>query len=295
LLNSVQSAIIVLPEGGKLTAYVAKVDALKKTLDIIGTLSGVIKSFNPGAPVGNTDSIVASIADVAVSVGRLFFGGAAFGTAKAPMVELLDNIKFIADNPGQFTLTSAQQHVGTMLKGTADTITSIEKSLQEFESAAKTISQVNLDVAVPIDVQKIFGSGKVAPFLTGMSEFAGELTKLNTDIKGNTITQAIKTTTDIVKSVNSLSEALDKGDAAKILVSTSLKKFADNAGLGNSQQYTITNKGVTMNVHLEVKMNAAELEEVIILRHDSIIKDAIANSPQLNPAENRKLLPYLNK
>lgn len=177
-------------------------------------------------------------------------------------------------------------------KMTLDTTKQLTEELKKFD-IQKAVDDISTSVAKvdfsKIDVKMVDSFGKLSKsiedFVTGLGSAVSYSEKKVTDVLG--------VTRDIIKSVNDLNTVLGSGDATKIKLTESLKKFADNSGLGKSGSYKIENKGIVMHVHFEVKMNAAEVEEAIVLRHDSIIKDGIKEATSLSPEERHKLTPYL--
>jgi hypothetical protein len=72
---------------------------------------------------------------------------------------------------------------------------------------------------------------------------------------------------------NELSDALSKGDAAKI--KTSLTALSDGLALGGAGKYTINNKDVVINVEMTVTMKVDDVEQILINRKKSVIRDRI--------------------
>lgn len=157
----------------------------------------------------------------------------------------------------------------------------------EFLSKSQTASAKNDSIkksfeAVSANLRSFSEGG-------GLSEFTKSLDAITKDVNEKSVTPSIKAVQEIIQSVNDLNAALASGDAAKIAVSTNLKKFVGNVGLGNKGTYTIQNKGIQMTINMEVKMNAAEVEEVLIMRKQSIIKDGIVDAPSLKETDRAKL------
>lgn len=177
-------------------------------------------------------------------------------------------------------------------KMTLDTTKQLTEELKKFD-IQKAVDEISMSVAKvdfsKLDTKMIDSFGKLSKsiqdFMTGLGTAVSFSEKKVADV--------LTVTRDIIKSVNDLNNVLNSGDASKIKLTESLKKFADNSGLGKSGNYKIENKGVTINLHLEVKMNAAEVEEAIVLRTDSLIKDAIRDSATLSSEERNKLTPFI--
>jgi hypothetical protein len=157
----------------------------------------------------------------------------------------------------------------------------VQKSVDEISVAMQKVDFSKLDTSMVTGFEKL--STTINDFINGLGAAA--------TVSEKKVTAVLSVTRDIIKSVQDLNTVLASGDATKIKLTESLKKFADNSGLGKSGAYKIENKGITMHVHFEVKMNAADMEEALVLRHDSLIKDGIKGT--LTEEENNKLTPFL--
>lgn len=157
----------------------------------------------------------------------------------------------------------------------------VQKSVDEISMSLSKIDFSKLDTKMVSGFEAL--SKSINDFITGLESAV--------TVSEKKVTSVLTVTRDIIKSVQDLNNVLASGDATKIKLTESLKKFADNSGLGKSGSYKIENKGITMHVHFEVKLNAADMEEALVLRHDSLIKDGIKGT--LTEEENTKLTPYL--
>jgi len=154
------------------------------------------------------------------------------------------------------------------------------KALQELQKMdiQKTINDTGAKLDA-INMDKI-NTG----LLNRVTELNATMTKLSEGLKTSgadieaRLAPTIKATQDIIQSVRELDNILASGDATRISVSKNLSKFAKNAGLGGNDKYTITNKGIQINLDLKIVMNAEELEEALVLRTKSIIKESIKSS-----------------
>jgi hypothetical protein len=71
-----------------------------------------------------------------------------------------------------------------------------------------------------------------------------------------------------------------------INVNARLTKLATGIGLGKKFAYTISSKEVVINMNVEISMDAAEVEKVIITRANSAIRqrlDLLADKADLKP------------
>lgn len=181
-------------------------------------------------------------------------------------------------------------------------LSSAKMTLDMTKELTEQLKKFDIQTAVN-DITQSIGKIDFSSMDTKMIESFGSLSRTIEDfVKGlggavkfseKKVYDVLGVTRDIIKSVQELNNVLGSGDATKIKLTENLKKFADNSGLGKSGSYKIENSGIVMHVHFEVKMNAAEVEEAIVLRHDSIIKDGIRGASGLSEQENNKLKPYL--
>lgn len=74
----------------------------------------------------------------------------------------------------------------------------------------------------------------------------------------------------MVAEVNAISHQLGTVDTVNL--KTNLKSLANNLGLGSNEELTITNRNFNIKVKLEVKIDAAELERVLVGRPDTTIQ-----------------------
>jgi hypothetical protein len=186
-------------------------------------------------------------------------------------------------------ITSANlisQDVATLKidQGQNSKLSDVNKLFEGLSEASRGFSELQKSMTA------LAANNNVGLITKSISEFAsiGEITE---KLAGSNIKTALTVTRDIVKSVQELNDVLSSGDATKIKLTESLKKFVDNSGLGKNGSYKIENKGITMNVNFEIKINAADMEEALVLRHNSLIKDGIKGT--LTEEENTKLTPYL--
>ena len=158
------------------------------------------------------------------------------------------------------------------------------KAMQELQKMdVQKIINDTADKLAKIDFEKL-NTGLTDKFVDKTNVLSGFVTAI-----GNTTSEleakmipTLKATQDIISSIKELDSILASGDATKIAISKNLTKLAANAGLGGNDKYTIQNKGVQINLDLKVVMNAEDLEEALVLRTNSIIKDSIKSSLSIN-------------
>ena len=84
---------------------------------------------------------------------------------------------------------------------------------------------------------------------------------------------ALKAVSEMVRRTQELDDQLTK--LPLINVAAKLKSVASAAGLGGSAVYTVKSKEVVINLNLSVTMDAGEVEKVMIMRTQSIIRDRL--------------------
>ena len=88
-------------------------------------------------------------------------------------------------------------------------------------------------------------------------------------IKAESATTVQESIVGMVASVNEIHTSL--GAMKDVNITTQLKTLAGNLGLGSNEEFTITNRNFNIKVNLEVKIDAAELERVLVGRPDTTI------------------------
>jgi roadblock/LC7 domain-containing protein len=114
-----------------------------------------------------------------------------------------------------------------------------------------------------------------------MSSLPSSLKSITDSLTGNTLNsipiQAVQASIDdfkkIIDTIQQVDDALAK--TPKINLSARLGTVAGSLGLGSSGVYTVKSKEVVINVNFEVYMDAAKVENAIVMRKESIIRDRI--------------------
>jgi len=113
---------------------------------------------------------------------------------------------------------------------------------------------------------------KASGILDGLS---GQLANFSQRFQVAGALNVLGQTSALVTSMNQINEVLGSGELGGQVV-TKLKKISE--GLGSKNSYEIKNKGITIKLDLKVTMDAGKVEEAIIFRKESIIRDAIDES-----------------
>lgn len=217
--------------------FMKNLDVVKSLFSIVGEipkLSDAVRSENSGTTM-NTDVLVGAVAAAGIFFGRLM-SGAAFGTSRPPLIELIENVDeinkvFATKQIGGLDKTIAHLkkvmlNIGEMGNAFADSMSIVEKAVPQIEAGA--------------------------------------------------MHPALKAVQMMVETSNMMNDALANSALNKLDVSANLKKVASAVGLGGKATYTVNpSKEVQITVNLHVTMDAGTVERVIIERTNSIIRDRI--------------------
>lgn len=94
-------------------------------------------------------------------------------------------------------------------------------------------------------------------------------------IKIDGIKPALDAVKNMIMLVNELDSALADGNLNKVNVKAKLANVANAVGLGGKATYTVTSKPVNITVNMTVTMNVDDIEQAMIMRSNSIIRDRI--------------------
>jgi hypothetical protein len=140
--------------------------------------------------------------------------------------------------------------------------------------------------------------------MKGIFETSGRISKygvalgaIGKTITNNGIVQALAAVGDMVRQTQMLDDALNAG--TEINVDAKLQKLAQVTGIGGKFAYTVQSKEVVINLNMQIFMDVAETEKVLIMNKKSIIRDRLnfaTNTPNekgqnVIPEEYQKILP----
>lgn len=150
-------------------------------------------------------------------------------------------------------------------------VTTILNKLQVDQGIATKADQI---VKVTESITKIAENisrvpGRIDDIQSAFNKLSGNIGAVSTE----GITKNIDAVKQMVSKVQDLDNALTKLPA--IDMKAKLTALSKGLGLGSSGAYTVQSKDVVININMTVTMNAGEVEQVIIGRHESIIRDRI--------------------
>lgn len=141
--------------------------------------------------------------------------------------------------------------------GGAGSVTSV------FESLSKLTSKIPESVNANLS--------KLQTLATTIQSIATS----TTSIVEKGMAPAVKAAEEMVLAAQRLDAALSEG--AKIDINSSLKKFTTKfgKGLGDKGAYTVKSKEVVINVNFTIAVDGKKLEDIMVKRNDSIVKQKI--------------------
>lgn len=239
-------------------AKLKKVGIVSKAIGEL--LSGVSATMKSLAEINKGEAGTFDAANMVKAVETL---GSAMGQLKEPIVNVtkkLEEIGAAVPKKSIEAATGASKSMADLLKAVGD----ISKAVSDAASPATTLKDNagKLDTT-PKDLGTVGTSAEAAGKAFEGFKIAGV----------KQATAAVKAVEDMVKAVQGMDDALSK--VPKVDITTRLAKFAGQMGIGSTGVYTVQSKEVVVTVNLSVKMDAGELERVLIENSKSIIRDRV--------------------
>jgi len=181
-------------------------------------------------------------------------------------------------------------------KGIEDMPKTMSEKMKETVSAAKTESAgssvtaagANVARQAPKQVSQPGSAWSATNSVEAMSKEASqrmaEITKMTDDasaqaqiivdnIEKGGLRQALLAISEMASKANELNESL--GRLPGIKLDAKLKTLANSMGIGGKFNYQIKNPGVTIDISMNVNINAADMEKALVLRDKSIIRERL--------------------
>lgn len=108
---------------------------------------------------------------------------------------------------------------------------------------------------------------------TRVGKYATWMGKISTAINDGGLKAGMMAITEMVTKAQAMNDALTNLPDLKL--DAKLQPLAKGLGLGGKFNYTIASKDVVLKICLNVEMNAKDMEEALIMRKDSIIRDRL--------------------
>lgn len=289
-LSPLVESMITLVKNVKIEkGFKEQVEVVSRIFSFLGEIPKMAQGLSDVQKGGSVDqgaanSLIESVKSVTIFLGRLVFDG-----MMSPIGELVNNVKALG--------AAGVDRAGSSMKKTVDTLTNLFEGVSLLSSAMKVASTTQLDATASMSINSMLDNvnllitnnvsqiemlnmnltddmlKKVKGASAALIAYGSEIAKITNAIKGEAIGSALMAAADMVKSANELDKALN--DGLKIETPVKLSRLAAAVGLGGKFNYTIKNKEVVINMNVSVTMNVDEVEKVMILRKNSIIRDRI--------------------
>jgi hypothetical protein len=256
---------------------ISKIDAISKAITSFGGFISSMSSATKSVPknVDNADTAFTSIGDVLMGISSSIEGFISTLTSKMNVFELFSQSSGVVG-----TLESTVQTVKQISTSVSDALLSM-RNLASAMGEVATVQMTQVDTssfAMMSDNIKIISFTLSDSFAADIISASEKLTKIGNAIKSGGIERSLSAVSDMIKRVNELNDTLADGKLNTINVPAKLEAVAKGVGLGGKFNYQIQNKDVVINVNLNVTMEAGKVENVIIKRKSSVIRQHLVNA-----------------
>ncbi len=226
-------------------------------IDSVKSITAFFSALNADTGTGTLlTELMMSIDSVGKSIEKM--GGGKVIKVAEQMKSLFSSLSTLASSMKTISGSSTIE-VGQVTSAVTNLIAGVTKSIDPLSTVKDTLTP---------DVMKQVGES-----IGKLKEYSDQVMKLTTAMKSDGIATALTAANDIIKKANELDKTLN--DGIKIDTPAKLTKLANAVGLGSKMNYTIKNKEVVLTVNLNVTMNVDEVEKVMILRKNSMVRDRI--------------------
>lgn len=225
-------------------------------------------SKNPEAFIEKTADVIARAEDAKKSLESFDV---------KPIQAAFDKLKSISIGGLEGTVVPTIEAGLKVIKDIGDTVASSSAALNSIGDMSGLVQKITGPDGIVATIEKVsaaFSPDILSASIANMSNLKGYAEQISGGITKDLV-GAINVLTDIVKAANNLETALSDSKLNSMKVSTKLQAVAGATKLGSSNRYTIDNKAVQINLQLNVSMNVDEIEEVMVLRKESLIRDRI--------------------
>jgi hypothetical protein len=246
---------------GAIPTIVDILNGMKTSLpELIASMISITKSVPTGAAFGAQVEMIGTILN---TIGKVSEISNVF--EKLPSGERGKGMAFLdgAYADMRFIMSAL---AGTSFGGVYS-IDDIVNSLSVVGGKISNIKNINSASAGLSNLADQFG--RLSKSMARISESMGIINKSGTIGIGDALNGITAMVADIQKMDNSLASL------PKIKMEARLKEVAGKLSLGSHGVYSVQSKDVIINVELKVVMDVDKVEQVIIGRHESIIRDRI--------------------
>lgn len=291
LMSSIQKAVEGVPTA---KSFMKNLEVAKTMFSFMGELPKLTSSLAEVAKTTDTTDVKDTnpLVNAVKTIGR-FLNDLITGGTESPMTKLSDGIATIGAK-----LSGDPKSM--LLKTVADVKTFFEalpKLVGSFHMFGDVTSGPNAlksaDITMGLgNIGEIMStvSKDALPHIVGslddktlkeVADTANRIEKYGKSMKAaadvindGSIKTALTAVTTMVEQVNDLNAAL--GEPAKIDFKTKLGKVASAVGLGGKAEFTVNPaRNVEIHINMTVEMNAKDMEEALIMRTKSIIRNRL--------------------
>lgn len=188
-----------------------------------------------------------------------------FGGALGPIGAAFDKVgSWISDKFGWLH----DKIVGTSTKSTEEA----KKAAEKVAEAPVALAAIKMPESSAASSQALDSASKMFASYTNFSESTAAAANA---IKKQSVSSAVDSVKSMVAVANQLNDALGDGNLNKLDVVAKLDNVARSVGLGAKGTYTVKNKDVVIQLNLNVTMDVDQVERVIIMRKNSLIRERL--------------------
>lgn len=220
---------------------------------INGALERVSTEQGAGRPAAQISAILGTMLAFAqnviprISAGLPAIIGTMLGLANSPILRNTRDLGRVRSIGELITTVSSIISSITQASTQQTDRASFQTAIEGFLSKTTTFREAIPQLATAVD-------------FTGVEHITQNLSRSN--LRG--VSSAI---TEMVSQVNSISREM--ANLTPVNLDVGLRRLAQNIGVGNDTRYEIRHRNFTINVNLQVKIDAAELEKALIERANS--------------------------
>jgi hypothetical protein len=288
-LSSVKSAFDKMSIGSDLSA---KVGELSKIFGVLTSASDAMSKMKSGT-TDMTTSLDSQLHNTMGAAASLLWNliSKPYGTGTmGPLSSIMWSIVAIGKIANGESIQFGGKTYGTGAKGsTTGYIQPVNELFKSVSSMAKSIVEITT-ANIPTDVSAKFGilsnsfnslltasSGDKSIFdiMAAIGQKSSSFSPAATAKTFTGIKSSLAAAQDMISKVNELNKTLSGEGADPIKIKSVLGAIAGNVGLGAGGKYEIRNRDVVIKVDLMVVMDAGKVENAIIQRANSVIRDKV--------------------
>ena len=219
----------------------------------IMTIDGALGTFDTTKTVKKLTDLVTSLSGLGVTFDDLI-------GANIPQASLIT---------GKFSEIS--QALGSLASGFGKTPPGFVGAVQGVNLSQVQASLANVDTQTLGIVAKQFSG--LATILSSIETSFAQVTGV---VQTEGITNSLNALAGAVEHINNLNDRIANLTSGKALsIKTGLRNLASGLGIGGKNDITVKNKEVVISMTVNIEMKASEVEQAVLLRKTSIIRDRL--------------------